>query len=235
MTTSKKSILLSTFATLLGLVVLALPTTALAFSAAGDFSASSNPNGAWSYGSSTSLASAFIPSSIPTNNYAGLSLDGWLGTSDGSGTPYILHNATAHNVTNQVTVYQPGQLAQHPGAQDQYSVVRWTAPFSGTFSINATFSGLSLAGDTADVHILLDGISIFNSTVTGSPSPASFSTIGSLSAGDRIDFAVGFGSNGDNHDDTTGLSATIVPEPGTLALVAMGLASLLSFRFLKRK
>ena len=235
MTTSKKSTLISTFATLLSLVVIALPSAAQAYNAAGDFSTSSNPNGAWSYGWSSTLGSAFNLSSIATNGYAG-GLDGWLGTSDSSGTPYVLRNNTTHEVTNAVTVYQPGQLAEHPGAQDQYSIVRWTAPFSGTFSIAATFSGLSSAGDSVDVHILHDGNSIFNSTVIGSPSPTSYSGLQSIIAGDTIDFAVGFGSNGQNNfDDTTALSATIVPEPTTLGLVAMSLASLFSFRFYKRK
>jgi hypothetical protein len=234
MTTSRKSALISTFATLLSLVVLTRQSAAQVYSAAGDFSTASNPNGAWSYGSSTGLASVFIPSAIPTNNDSGLHLDGWLGTTVDT-SPYVLHNATAHNVTNASTVYQPGQLGLHPGPQGQYSIVRWTAPFSGTFSINATFSGLSLLGDTTDVHIFLDGVSIFNSNVNGSPAPTSYSGLQSVVAGDRIDFAVGFGTNGNHNEDTTGLSATIVPEPGTLALVGMGLACLFSLRFLKRK
>ena len=236
MTASRKYTLVSTFATLLSLVVLARPSAAQSYNAAGDFSISSNPNGAWSYGWSTSLGSAFIPSTIATNAYMGFTLEGWLGNSDSSLTPYVLHNATTTIVNNNPTTpYQPGQLAEHPGAQGQYEVVRWTAPFSGTFSINATFSGLGSLGDSADVHILRNGISIFNSTVIGSPSPTSFSGLQSIVAGDTIDFAVGFGSNGNNASDTTALSATIVPEPGTLGLVAMSLAGLLSFRFLKWK
>ena len=234
MIASKKSALISTFATLLSLVVLARPTAAQSYNAAGDFSTASNPNGAWSYGSSTGLASAFIPSSIPTNGYGAPGVNGWLGTATGSGNPYVLHNGTAHNVTNANSVYQPGQLVQQPGQQGQYSIVRWTAPFSAIFSINATFAGLSSLGDSADVHILLDGTPIFNSTVFGSPSPTSFSASRSIIAGDRIDFAVGFG-NGDPNEDNTSLSATIVPEPGTLGLVGMSLGFLLSFRFLKRK
>jgi hypothetical protein len=236
MTASRKYTLVSTFATLLSLVVLARPSAAQSYNAAGDFSISSNPNGAWSYGWSTSLGSAFIPSTIATNAYMGFTLEGWLGNSDSSLTPYVLHNATTTIVNNNPTTpYQPGQLAEHPGAQGQYEVVRWTAPFSGTFSINATFSGLSTIGSTTDVHIFLDGVSIFNSAVNGYPAPTSYSGIQSIVAGDRIDFAVGIGSDGSPDNDTTGLSATIVPEPGTLCLVAMGLASLLSFRFLKRK
>jgi hypothetical protein len=90
-------------------------------------------------------------------------------------------------------------------------------------------------GDSVDVHILHDGSSIFNSTVLGSPSPTSYSGLQSIVAGDTIDFAVGFGSDGNNFSDTTGLSATLVPEPGTLGLVGLGLGCLLLFRCFKRK
>jgi hypothetical protein len=85
-----------------------------------------------------------------------------------------------------------------------------------------------------DVHILDDGISIFNSSVIGSPSPTSCSVTTNLVVGDTIDFVVGDGGNGKN-EDATGLSAIIVPEPSTAGLVAVGLGCLFSFRFLRRK
>jgi len=233
MSSSKKSTLISSFTGLLCLAAAGLPSAAQTYNVVGDFSISSNPNGAWSYGSSTGLAAAFIPSSIPSNNVVGLPLEGWLGTVDGF-YPYQLLNTSAHNVTNANTVYQPGQLGLHPGPQGQYSVVRWTAPLSGTFSINATFSGLSLLGDSTDVHIFLDGVSIFNSTVNGTPAPTSYSGLQSIVAGDRIDFVVGNGGNGYT-EDTTALTATIVPEQTTLGLVGMSLGCLFSLRFFKRK
>jgi hypothetical protein len=236
MTTSRKSTLISAFATLLSLVVLARPSAAQSYNAAGDFSIGSNPNRAWSYGWSTNLASGFIPDTISSNNYIGSSLIGWLGNQHaGDGVPTVLKNPTASPITLVSTTFQPGQLALDPGFSGQDALIRWTAPSSGTFSINATFSGLSALGDTADVHILHNGVSFFDAAVVGSPSPATYSGLQSITAGDTITFAVGFGSNGNYNEDITGLSASIVPEPATLGLVGMGLACLLSFRFLKRK
>ncbi len=229
---------ISTFTTLLCLVVVALPHVALAYDAAADFSIGSNPNGAWSYGWSVSLGSTFNLDTASTNAQYGLSgLNGWLGNQTPEGIPYILRNTTASPiVVPGATIYQPGQLALNMNGS-QYADLRWTAPSSGQFSIAATFSGLSTVGDSSDVHILLNGVSIFNSAVNGSPSPTSYSGVQNVTTGDRIDFAVGFGSNGNDHEDTTGLAATIVavPEPGPLGLVGAALGCLLSLRFLKKK
>jgi hypothetical protein len=148
-----------------------------------------------------------------------------------------VYNATTNAILQPAaTTYQPGQLALNLGG-NFYSIVRWRAPSSGQFNITATFSGLSSAGDSTDVHILRNGASIFDSTVFGSPSPTSYSGIQNLATGDTIDFAVGQGSDGNAHEDTTALSASIVavPEPTTLALAGAGLACLFSIRFLKRK
>ena len=112
------------------------------------------------------------------------------------------------------TTYQPGQLAENPGPDGQKAVVRWTAPSAGRYSITATFSGLSSAGDSVDVHVLLNGASIFDSTVIGSPSPTSYSGTQNIAAGDTVDFVVGIGSHVHNYEDTTGLSAKIVEATG---------------------
>jgi PEP-CTERM motif-containing protein len=235
MTTSKKFALVSTFTTLLSLVALARPSVAQSYNAAGDFSAISNPNNAWSYGWSFGVGGAFNLDTLSTNNWSGVGLNGWLGDpASNDGHPLSLKNQTASPITISFTTIQPGQLAIEGGESNRIDIVRWTAPFSGTFSINATFTGLSALGDSSDVHILHNGISLLSSNVTGSPSPVNYSAPQSVLVGDTIDFIIGNGGNGAN-EDFTGLSATIVPEPGTLGLVGMGLACLLSFRFWKRK
>ena len=216
MSSSKKSALTSIITTLLCLVVVALPHAALADDVAADFSTNSNPNGVWSYGWSTTLGSAF---NLDTSNTAaayGLNgLGGWLSNQSAEGVPYLLRNTTANPIlVAGATTYQPGQLALNMH-ESEYAVLRWTAPSSGLFSITATFSGLSSVGDSADAHILLSGASIFDSTVIGFPGPATYSGLQTLAKGDTIDFAVGFGPNGNDHEDTTGLAATIVACPGT--------------------
>ena len=237
MTTSKKYMRISTLAMLLSLVVLARPSAALSYSAAGDFSSSNDPNGAWSYGYSYGVGSVFHLDTTNTASLAGLALNGWMGNlnpAPGANWPYVMQNSTAHPVTNNLTtVYQPGQLGLLAGSSNEDSVVRWTAPSSGTFSIAATFSRLdTVFGSSAQVYILHNGSSFFNSGVN--PGPSSFSGPQSITVGDTIDFVVDDAGHGPN-GNSIGLSATIVPEPGTLALVATGLAGLLSFRFLKRK
>jgi hypothetical protein len=230
---------ISTVAALLGLVaVIALPRTALAYDASADFSTSINPNGVWSYGWSTTLGSAFNLDTSNTTAAYGLSgLAGWFSNQSAEGVPSILRNTTANPLAiGTFTQYQPGQLALNMNGSE-YSVLRWTAPSSGQFNIAATFSAVSTIGATSDVHIQTNGISIFDSAVNGFPAPTSFAGTVSLVSGDHIDFAVGFGSNGNDHEDTTALAATIVavPEPGTLALVSTALGALFSLRFLKRK
>ena len=211
MSLSRKSTLRWTITTLLCLVTIALRSAASTYSAADDFSSSNNPNGAWSYGWSATLGSTFNLDTTSTNSYQATGLIGWLGNQEPGGYPFVLDNDTASTILfGSATAVQPGQLLEHPG-DGYHAVVRWIAPFSGMYGISATFSGLSSAGDSVDVHILHNGTPIFNSAVFGSPSPTSYSAITNLVVGDTIDFVVGDGGNGKN-EDATALSATIVPE-----------------------
>src|SRR5579862_5525019 len=203
-----------TFTTLLCIVVVTLPHTALAYDAAADFSIGSNPNGVWSYGWSATPGSAFNLDSNSTMAAAGSTgIIGWY-DSETDNELSVLYNSTANPIPlggpASNTIFQPGQLGVNPGFTGKDAIVRWTAPSSGRVSIAATFSGLSIIGASSDVHILLNGVSIFDSAVNGTPSPTSYSGIQNITTGDHIDFAVGFGGNGNNFEDTTVLAASIV-------------------------
>jgi len=169
-----KSALGAAIAALFCLSAAMTSSVALADNVAGDFSIGSNPNGDWSYGWSSTLGSTFNLDSSNTASAYGLSgLEGWFANQSVTHEPSVVYNSTTNSIFQpSFTTYQPGQLALNLGG-NYYSVVRWTAPSNGLYSVSATFSGLSAAGDSTDVHILLNNGSTFNSTVFGSPSPTS--------------------------------------------------------------
>ena len=193
---------------------------------AADFSTSSNPNGAWSYGYSTTLGGSLILHASTTAHPAYTSIDNWH-TDLGYGVPVILRNSTSVAVTNDTgtIVLGAGQLASHSGTSGEFSVIRFTSPAAGLFNVSGSFLGADLVGTTTDVHILLNGSEVFAGSVLGfsTGSGPSFNSNWSFSAGDTLDFVVGWG-NGDFTSDATLISAVItqVPEPGAAAMLALG-------------
>jgi Ca2+-binding RTX toxin-like protein len=74
---------------------------------------------------------------------------------------------------------------------------------------------------TTDVHVLHNGVSLFDGVVNGygPGSGPSFSGNVSVTAGDTIDFAVGYGPDGNCYFDTTGIAATITtPAPAPVVV-----------------
>lgn len=174
------------------------PTT---YDVAADFSVTNgNPNGAWSYGWSDTLAS-------PVHLYSNgaVAPDGnqtWTDPNNITlGAPVDENNSSG----NQQGLLPPHSAGFHPGPNGQFSHYVWTAPVGGTFSIAATFTPDDSGG--TDVHILNNGVSLFSGSVT-SGNPQSFSGTVTVVVGDKIDFAVGDGGNG-FFSDTTGISAVI--------------------------
>lgn len=193
---------------------------------AADFSTAANPNGVWSYGYSTTLGGSLILHTSTSPNPAYTTINNWH-TDLGYGVPAILRNSTAGTVTNDTgtIVLTPGQLASHPGTSAEFSIVRFTSPAAGLINVAGAFQGADLHGTTTDVHILLNGSSVFAGNVYGFGASSSVAFNGNLSLalGDRLDFVVGWG-NGDFTWDSTAISAVItqVPEPGVAAMLALG-------------
>ena len=194
---------------------------AMIYNAAGDFSATNNPNSVWSFGEQTTLGgvlSNFLNSGTISN------LDYWT-----SGTPGYLgamHNASGSIINWGTLLVNPGQLTLHPGPTTEYTLARFTAPTTGTYTFHADFIGQDyIIGTTTDVHLLVNNISLFSSAVNGYLSTASSGSFTmTLNAGSTIDAAVGNAGN-TFYGDTTGLDFTVesVPAPGPLVLALLAI------------
>ncbi|MEY3141687.1 MAG: hypothetical protein RLY21_180 [Planctomycetota bacterium] len=206
--------------------VAAMPSLAAAsWSASADFSATSNFNGPWSYGTRASASGTSLL--LLSDTLGAGSLLGWRDIANSSaGTPAIYRNFSASTiVSGTVTVpslmlvMHPGPVGFGPGGVREFVVTRWTAPVSGAFDISGQF--VALDSGATDVHVVRNGVSLFSSIRASSSSTAFALNSVVIDAGDTIDFVVG--NNGSYFHDSTGLIANIVPTPAAAAPLAMSL------------
>jgi uncharacterized repeat protein (TIGR01451 family) len=180
--------------------------------AARDFFTNTNPSARWSYGYETSRGSAFNLYSSRGNSSG---FDYW-----GAGLPNLGRNSTSSTL-QQATNFTPSmKLEFHPGNLGENSVFRWTAPAGGQYRVHGYFIGLdSSYPTTTDVAILHNNstaATLFSSNINSYNIPANFDVTTTFSAGDTVEFTVGFGSNGNFNGDATGLDVTIDPAgPGS--------------------
>jgi hypothetical protein len=176
--------------------------------AAADFTILANPNGDWSYGWSQTRGSAF--SLLPTiDNQNGVQLRTGSGI---AGAPLVLFNPSDATISPAGTNPIPAHsLGFHPGPGGQNAIVRWTAPANGAYRVAAIFTGRDTVGPTStDVSVLLDGSrELWSATVNGYLATQRFDQTLTVTAGETIQFDVGYGNNGSYFFDSTGLDATI--------------------------
>ena len=194
-----------------GMGILGLTAQSQAYSFVNDFSSTNGkPNGAWTYGHSTTLG-ALTAFSTPGSdaNFSSWSSPGVYGANQ---PPSAYKNISAGTVGG----IPPGGAGMHPG-NGAFAVARLLVTSTGVYNIAGTFG----AGDTGsvDVYVLVNGVSNFSALATAVD--ASFNFTRAVNFGDSIDFVVGM--NYDYYYDSTPLSATVtpVPEPATLGLVAV--------------
>ncbi len=171
--------------------------TTPSFSVVRDFSAISNPNGAWSYGSSATLGGDFKLLPLGGGDCE-IDFCGWGFGPSNLDPPSVLSNAYLKLI---------GVVELQPGPIGEYSVVRFTAPKVGKFNITGVFVG-DRDCTTTDVHVLYDGVSVVNDKNVCLFDPSVFHFEANLKVGDTIDFAVANDST--LNDDATGLDVTIV-------------------------
>jgi hypothetical protein len=119
-----------------------------------------------------------------------------------------------------------GTVNLHPGPRGENSVIQWTAPAAGTYTIQGWFTGNDFRYPTTTDVAIMHGTrpnenevvttAIFTGAIDSYNEPLYFSLSKQpLKAGETIDFAVGYGSNETYIGDSTGISATIslIPLP----------------------
>lgn len=186
--------------------LLSSPAGATTYDAAADFSATTNGKGVWSYGFSKTFGE--MTKYTLRKNYN--KLDYWWG--GGSlNTPNVIHNGTTSTVLGGGYLpYPTNYLTFHPGRYGEYSVIRWTAPTTGSYKISTTFTGANPYNTTTDVHVLDCDTELYASSINKYKDVRSYNSgVLKLIAGNTIDFVVGYGSNKNFSRDTTAIIAKI--------------------------
>jgi hypothetical protein len=183
-----------------------------------------NPAGYWQVGYADTLGSAFMLStSVDTANAIAM----WHAAAGSAGYyPYLGQNrdSVTHTDPSNSWAARPAEIVMEASNSGQYSLLRFVAPAAGRYKIKAQFAGVHFRLSSTDVHVLLNGQSLFSDVVegyggdslfhaiTGTHPIASFEETVTLQANDVVTFAVGYGPNKNHANDTTGLLVEVSRE-----------------------
>ncbi len=172
-------------------VLLVMPVKAdMIHDVCADFSIDNgNPNGVWTYGEMPIDFSYFTPFTSTEIVYGTCPV--WYPEAH---PPEVWRNDSG----GEIHGIQPGDVALHPRANHAPSVVRWTAPASGSFSVVGQF----LAGDSGLMQV---GIRQGSEWLWQTTDAGAFNLDVSTAAGSSLDFVVYGGYAFGN----TGLEATV--------------------------
>jgi hypothetical protein len=213
-------------AIVVGLFALLAPTPTT-FDLSQDFSLHDNPNKVWQYGYSATNSLAPGQFRVDQKVDATTPIGFWHPAENkGPGPgyyPYVAFNASKQTEFGSSNGWaaRAGEVAMEASSSGQYSMVRFTAPVTGSYNVSAQFAGIHFGLSTTDVHVLHNGSALFDSDIDGyggdpafhklegSHATAAYSGQVEMKAGDTITFAVGYGKNKTNFGDTTGLFAQV--------------------------
>jgi hypothetical protein len=169
-----------------------------------------NPNATvpeWSYGYRPTITGTSLTNFSGLDFYNVTPYKGWNSYGLPYNVPYVYANVTGTpndgGNTNELLLH-PGNVA----SARTFVVVRWTAPIAGVFAIVAYWRGdaQQAGSDGVDVHVVTNGVSIFNQTIPANGSTSDSVSL-TLSQGDTIDFVLG--PNQNYNADGTIFNATI--------------------------
>jgi hypothetical protein len=138
--------------------------------------------------------------------------------------PYVAFNRSKKSETEPTHGWavRAGEIAMEASNSGQYSLVRFTAPVSGRYKVEAQFEGIHFHLSSTDVHVLRGTAHLFDAEIEGYGGDPAFHAIEGahpkamysgtldLRAHDTVIFAVGYGKNRTHYNDTTGLFARLI-------------------------
>lgn len=198
--------------------------TEVVYDLGAEFSFTANPNGPWRYGytaGTTLAAGEFRLDTVATESG---SVTIWHPAAGSGGYyPYVGKSSGSDTAIDATQSWQvaPTQVALEASPSGQYAVVAFVVPHSGRYEIDVRFEGIHIRLSTTDVHVRHNDDELFAADIDGyGGNPDFFAVQGAnprasyletlqLEADDTVSFAVGFGANHSNANDTTGLVARL--------------------------
>ena len=214
----------------------ATSSVAQTFSITGDFSATKNPNGVWTYGWLAAPGGVLHSYNTETSLTSGSGIDFWYDSTHVSDLdPSLWFNpSTTNYALTSTTTFFAGWAGFHPGLSGEYTDYRFTAPAAGTYNLALRFEGEESGGGGTTTHVLVltNGTTLFSSGVNGfgAASLVTYTGSATLAAGQTLDIALTCGAK--CQFDSTGIQGTItdaVPEPRAWLTMAGGIVILLFF------
>lgn len=208
-------------ATAAALVALSAGATPTVWDLVNDYQENTNPNGQWRYGTNHGVSFSLLDWNAGTSSY-------------GEGNPgntFIYRNDTGSRAYG----IDPGKVSLEAdwGTPD----VRWTAPGTGTYVVSVRVGGGRDSGGGGYGNNFAEYAGV---DLDGTPQSRTFDNnvaawdfTAFLAAGDTVDVFVanpGFANGGNTQTDIRITTAASVPEPGSLALGLLSLASLAVIR-----
>lgn len=203
----------------------------LTYDVAADFSTASN-SGVWTYGywdvevGPVGFTTYNHTAALP--GYEDSGVVGWAFGDSGWADPNVNKNTSTETVNAYDITWTPGTVAMGGDGYNQYAtVVCWTCPEDGVYSVDALFTGVQNTGAWANWLVTRNkdvDAPLAVQQWMGYGQMLSLSGHLTLSTGDTLDFI----SHGMQH---TSLSATItqVPEPSTFVLLVLGLLGVAAY------
>jgi hypothetical protein len=201
---------------LIHLSVAALASPAIGGDAASNFSPLHNPAGPWSYGWAPSPDG---PMTLFDESeemwWAGGGVYRWrrLGTNSPLS---IFHNGTDTPLTFTIDLpvhLEPGELAMKAAPGQDTSVLRWTAPDSGRYRIEARFESIvNVTFATSRIGVLHHSTQLLEHTLSGFQDSIDWMSMLDFQRGDTIDFTV-TAVNGGYIVSETAVRAAVTPAP----------------------